>query len=91
MDESENATATRMARQASESMAEKAQETIDEVSATHAGKAPEEVKQALNEAWSDKHGETTPPLPDDEYAEHISAGHQITVVPAEPTLPPEDS
>ncbi|MEO9222890.1 MAG: hypothetical protein ABI251_14175 [Mycobacteriaceae bacterium] len=94
MDESENATAKRMARQASESLAEKAQETVDEVADTHAEKAHHEVKEALKETWSDKQEATTPPLPDDkadEYAEHISEGHQITVVPVEPKLAPEDS
>lgn len=94
MDESENATAKRMPRLASESLADKAQETVDEVADTHAEKAHDEVKKALEETWSDKQEATTPPLPDDkanEYAEHISEGHRITVVPAEPKLVPEDS
>lgn len=94
MEESKDVTAKRMARSASESLAEKAQATVDEVADTHAGAAPHEVKEALQEAWSDKQEASTPPLPDDkvdEYAEHISEGNSITVVPAEPELAPEDS
>jgi hypothetical protein len=94
MDEGENATAQRMARQASNRLAEKAPETIDEVADTHAEKSRYEVKKALKETWSDRQEATTPPLPDDkanEYAEHIREGHRITVVPAEPKLTEADS
>lgn len=82
---SENVSANRMANQASERVADTVQEIVEEVAETHSGKPQEEVASALQEKWTEKHGEATPPLsPDkaDEYAEHISDGTDVTIVPA---------
>jgi uncharacterized membrane protein YkoI len=82
---SENATANRMANEATESVAETVQDIVEEVSETHAGKDPEEVLDAVQEKWAEKQGDAAPPLPPEkavEYAEHISEGNDVTVVPA---------
>jgi uncharacterized membrane protein YkoI len=82
---SENATANRMANQATETVAETVQDIVEEVSETHGGKDPEEIQDAVQEKWAEKQGDAAPPLPPEkaaEYAEHISEGNDVTVVPA---------
>lgn len=82
--ENGNATANRMTVEASEHVAGTVQEIVEEVAETHAGAAPEQVAEAVQEKWTDKVGEAAPPLGDDkaaEYAEHIVEGKDVTVVP----------
>jgi hypothetical protein len=92
MPDDDNATATRMAKQAAEHHAETVQKIVDEVSDAHAGAPSARVKDALQDTWADKLPNSAPPLPEkkaNEYAEHISAGRDVVVVPAERLLIPE--
>ena len=86
-----NPTATRMAKEAAHNHAATVQMIVDEVAA-HAGSPPQRVKDALQDTWADSLPDHSPPLPDDkadEYAEHISAGRDIVVFPAERPLTSE--
>jgi hypothetical protein len=81
---STNATANRMANEASESVADTVQEIVDELADTHVGEDPEEVVDAVQEKWTEKQGDAAPPLAPSkaaEYAQHISHGRDVTVVP----------
>lgn|GEM_PF-3846108 len=92
MPDDENATATRMSKEAAERHAETVQKIVDEVADSHAGAPSARVKDALQDTWADKLPDSAPPLPEDkadEYAEHISADRDVVVVPAEPQLFPE--
>jgi hypothetical protein len=87
---SDNATANRMVKEASESVAGTVQEIVEELGETHTGEEPDEVVGAVHEKWTAKVGEATPPLSEAkavEYAEHISEGNDVTVVPAENVTP----
>jgi hypothetical protein len=91
---SENASANRMATQASEDVAETVQDIVEEVAETHTGKHPAEVADALKEKWVEKQGDAAPPLHPDkaaEYANHISRGRDVKVVPAEGAPPGADT
>lgn len=91
---SENASANRMATQASENVAETVQDIVEEVAETHTGKHPEEVADAVQEKWVEKQGDAAPPLHPDkaaEYADHISRGRDVTVVPADAAPPGADT
>jgi hypothetical protein len=90
---SDNASANRMANEASENVAETVQDIVEELAETHTGKDPEEVADAVQEKWTERQGDAFPPLHDDkaaEYAEHISQGSDVTVVPAD-NVPPRSS
>jgi hypothetical protein len=88
---SENATVNRMANEASDHVAETVQEVVDEVAEKHSGKDFGEVVDAVHEKWAAKVGEVAP-LPEHkaaEYAQHISEGKNVTVVPATSSTAPE--
>jgi hypothetical protein len=90
---SDNASANRMANEASERVAETVQDIVEELAETHTGKDPEVVADALQEKWTQKQGDAFPPLHDEkaaEYAEHISRGSDVTVVPAD-NVPPRST
>lgn len=83
---STNPTANRMANEASESVAETVQEIVDELGETHAGADPEDVADAVQEKWAEKQGDAAPPLSEEkaaEYAQHISDGRDVTVIPGD--------
>jgi hypothetical protein len=88
---SENATVNRMANEASDHVADTVQEVVDEVAETHSGKDVGEVVDAVQEKWAAKVGDVAP-LPEHkaaEYAQHISDGKNVTVVPADSATPSE--
>ena len=92
MPDDDNPTATRMATEAAERHAETVQKIVDEVADSHAGAPPTQVKEALQDTWADELADSALPLPvdkADEYAEHISAGLDIVVVPAKGPLTSE--
>lgn len=92
MPEDDNATATRMAKEAAARVAETVQEVVADVADTHAGAPPAQVKDALKTTWADKLPDSAPPLPEDkaeEIAGHISAERDVIVAPTEPKLAPE--
>jgi hypothetical protein len=84
---SENVTANRMADEASVHVADTVQQVIDEVADTHSGRDVDEVRDAVQENWTSKVGDAGPALPDPlaaDYAQHISKGNNVKVIPGHP-------